>query len=44
LGSIAELIGALGVIASLVYLAVQARQNTRSLVDDAHLRGEAIYF
>lgn len=31
LGSIGELIGALGVIVSLVYLGVQIRQNTRSV-------------
>ena len=30
IGALAELAGALGVIASLVYLAVQIRQNTRS--------------
>ena len=29
LGAIAELLGAAGVIASLLYLAVQVRQNTR---------------
>jgi hypothetical protein len=31
LGAIAELLGAIGVIASLGYLAVQVRQNTRSV-------------
>jgi hypothetical protein len=31
LGSIGEFLGALGVIISLIYLAVQIRQNTRSL-------------
>jgi len=31
LGNIGEFLGALGVIASLVYLAVQIRQNTRSI-------------
>ncbi|MDH4110357.1 MAG: hypothetical protein OEW35_18905 [Gammaproteobacteria bacterium] len=31
LGALGELLGALGVIATLVYLAVQVRQNTRSL-------------
>jgi hypothetical protein len=31
LGNIGELIGAIGVIASLVYLAAQIRQNTRTL-------------
>jgi hypothetical protein len=31
LGSIAELLGAAGVIASLVYVAIQIRQNTRAL-------------
>ena len=31
LGNIGEFVGAIGVIASLVYLAVQIRQNTRSL-------------
>ncbi len=30
-GAIAELVGAIGVIASLIYLAMQIRQNTRSL-------------
>ncbi len=31
IGAIAELLGAIGVIASLVYLATQIRQNTRSV-------------
>ena len=31
LGNIGEFLGAIGVIASLVYLAVQIRQNTRSV-------------
>jgi hypothetical protein len=31
LGAIAEMIGAIGVIATLVYLAVQVRQNTRAI-------------
>ncbi len=31
LGSVGEFVGAIGVIASLIYLAVQIRQNTRSL-------------
>jgi hypothetical protein len=31
LGNIGEFVGALGVVASLVYLAVQIRQNTRSV-------------
>ncbi len=31
LGALGELLGAFGVIATLVYLAVQVRQNTRSL-------------
>ena len=31
IGAIAELLGAIGVIASLVYLAVQLKQNTRAL-------------
>lgn len=30
IATIAELVGAIGVIASLVYLAVQIRDNTRS--------------
>ncbi len=30
IGAIAELLGAVGVIASLVYLATQLRQNTRA--------------
>ncbi len=30
-GAMAELVGAIGVIASLIYLAIQIRQNTRSL-------------
>jgi len=34
-GAIAELAGALGVIASLVYLATQIRQNTRALRSSA---------
>jgi hypothetical protein len=36
-GALAELIGALGVIVSIVYLAAQVRQNTRALrLDAAH--------
>ncbi len=31
LGSVGEIVGAIGVIASLIYLAAQIRQNTRSL-------------
>ena len=31
IGAIAELLGAVGVIASLIYLATQIRQNTRSV-------------
>lgn len=31
LGALAELIGAIGVVASLLYVAVQVRQNTRSI-------------
>ena len=31
LGNIGEFVGAIGVIASLVYLAIQIRQNTRTL-------------
>jgi len=30
-GAVAELIGALGVIASLIYLAIQIRQNSQSV-------------
>ena len=36
IGAVAELIGAVGVIGSLVYLAVQIRQNTRSLRASAY--------
>jgi hypothetical protein len=36
LGAVAELIGAVGVIGSLIYLAVQIRQNTRSLRASAY--------
>jgi hypothetical protein len=36
-GALAEVLGALGVIVSLVYLAVQVRQNTKALrLDAAH--------
>ena len=35
IGALAELAGALGVIASLVYLAIQIRQNTRSARETA---------
>jgi hypothetical protein len=37
LGAVGELVGAIGVIASLVYLAVQVRQNTRSLAASQRL-------
>jgi len=37
LGALGELLGAFGVIATLVYLAVQVRQNTRSLEDSQRL-------
>jgi hypothetical protein len=37
LGALGELLGAIGVIATLVYLAVQVRQNTRSLEDSQRL-------
>jgi hypothetical protein len=36
IGAIAELLGAIGVIASLVYLATQIRQNTRSVQGAAY--------
>lgn len=37
IGALAELMGALGVIVSIVYLAVQVRQNTKALrLDAAH--------
>ena len=32
IGAIAELLGAFGVIASLIYLATQIRQNSRQLM------------
>lgn len=41
LGAIAETIGAIGVIATLAYLAIQIAQNTRAIRarnDGAHLR------
>lgn len=44
LGNIGELIAAIGVIISLIYLAVQIRQNTRWLrasLADVHFRGVA---
>ena len=37
IGAIAELFGALGVIGSLVYLAIQIRQNTRSMQAASYL-------
>jgi len=40
IAAVAELLGALGVVASLIYLAVQIRQNTRSLRMASH-RGVA---
>ena len=36
IGAVAELLGAVGVIASLVYLATQIRQNTRSVQSAAY--------
>ena len=36
IGAVAELIGAIGVIASLVYLASQIRQNTRAMQGTTH--------
>lgn len=36
IGALAELIGALGVIASLVYLASQIRQNNKSLISQRY--------
>jgi hypothetical protein len=36
IGAVAELLGALGVIASLIYLAVQIRQNTESVRMASH--------
>ena len=36
IGAIAELLGAVGVIASLVYLATQMRQNTRAMRASAY--------
>ncbi len=35
LGNIGEFVGALGVVASLIYLALQIRQNTRQLRNNA---------
>jgi hypothetical protein len=37
LGAIGELMGAIGVIASLIYLSVQIRQNTRSMAENRKL-------
>jgi hypothetical protein len=37
LGALGELLGAIGVIASLIYLAVQVRQNTRSMNESKRL-------
>lgn len=37
LGAIGEFVGAIGVIATLIYLAVQIRQNTRSMEESRRL-------
>ena len=37
LGALGEFVGAIGVIATLVYLAAQIRQNTRSMEDGKRL-------
>jgi hypothetical protein len=37
LGNVGEFVAAIGVIASLVYLALQIRQNTASVRDSAHV-------
>jgi hypothetical protein len=36
IGALAELVGAIGVIASLAYLASQIRQNTHAMRGGAH--------
>jgi hypothetical protein len=36
IGAVGELLGALGVIASLIYLAIQIRQNTESVRMASH--------
>ena len=36
LGAIGELIASVGVVVSLIYLAVQVRQNTRGIRTSAH--------
>ena len=43
IGAIAELLGAFGVIASLIYLATQIRQNTKSVRMASH-HGVAVQF
>lgn len=37
LGALGELLGAIGVIASLIYLAIQVRQNTRAMEESRRL-------
>jgi hypothetical protein len=37
LGALGELVGAIGVIASLIYLSVQVRQNTRAMKENKRL-------
>ena len=37
LGNIGEFIGAVGVVASLIYLALQIRQNTKAVRRTAHI-------
>jgi len=37
LGAIGELLGAIGVIATLIYLSVQVRQNTKAMEEDRRL-------
>ncbi len=42
-GAIAELVGAIGVIASLVYLATQIRSNTRAIKVSAYQQNSTAY-
>ena len=36
-GALAELLGAIGVVASLIYLATQVRQNSRHVRSQSHI-------
>ncbi len=44
LGSIKELVGGAAVVASLIFLGLQVRQNTRSVQNAAHTNDAAIEF